>query len=68
MNPVYTIMESRYRWAILAGLSFLVTICGGIMMLAYGWSHVVVRVWLWLGIALTLGLLAFAGRDWWNEA
>ena len=64
MNPIYSIMESPHRWLILAGLVFLLAMLGAIAMLAYAWPHAVARVWLWIGIVVTLGFLIQAVRDW----
>lgn len=68
MNPVYTILESKQRWLILAGLSFTAGCVGAMMMLAFEWKHVVVSAWLYLGLALTLVFLVRAFVDWKRDA
>lgn len=64
MNPVYSIMESRHRWLILAGIAFLAGIFGAIEMLALVWPHMVARVWLLAFLALTVYFLVRAVLDW----
>lgn len=64
MNPVYSIMESRHRWLILAGIAFLAGLFGAIEMLALVWPHMVARVWLLAFLALSLYLLVRAVLDW----
>jgi fatty acid desaturase len=64
VNPIYSIMESPHRWLILAGLSILVACVGGMAMIAYGWPHTLVRVWLYAGLALTLFFLVEAFVQW----
>jgi len=68
MNPLYTILEHRYSWLILAGLSFTAGCVGAMMMLALTWSHEVARAWLYLSFVLTLyfGLRAFL--QWKSQA
>lgn len=50
MNPIYSIIEAPHRWLILAGLSLLVAIVGGIAMITLVWPHIIVRIWLILGL------------------
>lgn len=67
MNPVYSILESKYRWLILAGLSFTSGCVGAMMMLAFTWQHPVALVWLYLGLLLTVGFLVRAFQEWKSE-
>ncbi len=67
MNPLYTVMESRHRWSILAGLSFGAGCLIAMMMLAYGWPHWLARLWLLTGIVVSLYCLA-RGFVWWKQA
>lgn len=67
MNPLYTVMESRHRWSILAGLSFGAGCLIAMMMLAYGWAHWLARLWLLAGIVVALYCLA-RGFVWWKQA
>jgi hypothetical protein len=61
VNPLYAILEHRYSWLILAGLSFTAGCVGAMMMLAFTWSHDLARAWLYLSFVLTIyfGLRAF---------
>jgi hypothetical protein len=68
MNPVYTILESRHSWLILAGLSFTAGCVGAMMMLAFTWRHEVVLAWLYLGLALTLFFCFRAFVEWKKDA
>jgi hypothetical protein len=68
MNPVYSILESKYRWLILAGISFTAGCVGAMMMLALAWSHGVARVWLYLGLVLTVFFCVRAFLDWKSAA
>jgi len=63
-NPVYALMESPYRWLILAGISFVACLLGTMMMLAYTWPHSLARGWLYLTILLTAYFLVQALLDW----
>jgi fatty acid desaturase len=67
MNPIYSIMESRHRWQILAGLSFLAGCVGGMAMLVYAWPYTLARIWVFAGLALTLFFLAEAFLQWKRE-
>jgi len=67
VNPLYTVMESRHRWSILAGLSFGAGCLIAMMMLAYGWPHWLARLWLLTGIVVSLYCLA-RGFVWWKQA
>ena len=58
MNPFYSIMESPHRWWTLAGLSFGAACIGAIVMLNYGWSHLLCQLWFYAGAVLTLVFLA----------
>lgn len=60
MNPLYSIMESRYRWVILAGISLTAATVGAIMMLAWGWSHGLARLWFYAGALATAYFLVRA--------
>lgn len=64
MNPVYSIMEHRHRWFILAGISFLVGIVGAIAMLAYVVPHPVARAWLILWLVITAAFLVLKFLEW----
>lgn len=68
MNPVYSILESRYRWLILAGLSFTAGCVGAMMMLAFTWKHEIALVWLYLGLLLTIFFCGRAFLDWKSDA
>jgi hypothetical protein len=68
MNPVYTILESRHSWLILAGLSFTAGCVGAMMMLAFTWRHEVVLAWLYLGLLLTVFFCARALVEWKRDA
>lgn len=57
MNPLYTIMESRYSWLILAGITLTVACLGAIMMMVYAWPHIVALVWFYAGLIITIGFL-----------
>lgn len=61
MNPLYTILESKYRWLSLAGICFTAGCVGAMMMLALTWKHGVALAWLYLGLLATLffGIRAF---------
>ena len=50
MNPIYAVIESPYRWLILAGIAFLVGTFGAMAMLAYAWPHTIDRIWLVAGL------------------
>lgn len=67
MNPLYTVMESRHRWSILAGLSFGAACLIAMMMLAYGWAHWLARLLLLAGIVVALYCLA-RGFLLWKQA
>jgi len=67
VNPLYTVMESRHRWSILAGLSFGAGCLIAMMVLAYGWAHWLARLWLLAGIVVALYCLA-RGFLWWKQA
>lgn len=64
MNAVYGILESKYRWLSLAGISFTAGCVGVMMMLALVWSHAVALVWLYLGLLLTLYFCVRAFLEW----
>jgi hypothetical protein len=64
VNPIYAIMESPYRWLILAGLSFLAALLGTMVMLSQGWSHWLERVWFLAALALALYFLVQALLEW----
>jgi hypothetical protein len=68
VNPVYSILESRYRWLILSGLSFTAGCVGAMMMLAFTWKHGVALVWLYLGLLLTIFFCVRAFLQWKSEA
>lgn len=67
MNIPYAILESRHRWLILAGLSFLAGILGAIAMLAFDWPHPLAEAWLYAALAATAALLLTAFVQWKNE-
>lgn len=64
MNPFYAISESPHRWPILAGLTFVVALFGTMMMFAYDAPHALAKVWLYLGVAVTLAFLWLAFAQW----
>jgi fatty acid desaturase len=64
MNTYYSIMESRHRWLILAAIAFAAASVGAIVMLAYGWSHTLVRVWFYAGALVTVYFLVQAFLHW----
>jgi hypothetical protein len=64
MNPIYTIMESPYRWRLLAGISFCLGLLGALMMIAYGWSHTLIQIWFWAGTVVALGCLGRGFYEW----
>ncbi len=64
MSPVYSILESKQRWLILAGLSFVAGCVGAMMILAFAWSHAIALVWLYLGLILALAFCVRAFLDW----
>jgi len=64
MNAVYTILESKYRWLKLAGMSFTAGCVGAMMMLALTWRHEVALVWLYLGIVLAIYFCVRAFLEW----
>ena len=66
MSPYYAIIESRYRWLILAGLSFGAAFLGAIMMLAWNWPHAFIQVWFYVGAGLTAVFLVQWVRAWWS--
>jgi hypothetical protein len=68
VNPLYSILESRYRWLILAGLSFTAGCVGAMWMLALDWSHEIILVWLYLGLVLAIGFCVRAFIDWKSAA
>jgi hypothetical protein len=68
VNSVYAILESKYRWLTLAGLSFTAGCVGAIIMLAFTWRHEVALVWLYLGLLLTVFFCARAFLDWKSAA
>ena len=68
MNPVYSILESKYRWLILAGLSFTAGCVGAMMILAFEWAHPVALVWLYAGLIATVVFCAQAFLDWKRQA
>jgi hypothetical protein len=68
MNPLYTILEHRYRWLILAGLSFTAGCVSAIMMFALIWNHEVIRIWLYVGFVLTIYFVVRAFLQWKEEA
>lgn len=64
MNPVYSVLESEYRWLILAGLSFGAGFVGAIAMLAFIWPHTLARIWFYAGFVLGLYFLIRAFLEW----
>lgn len=64
MNPVYALMESRYRWLILAAFAFGAGVIGAIAMLVYAWPYWLARAWFYLGFIITIGCLIQAFRTW----
>lgn len=64
MNPIYTVMESSHRWSILAAISFGLGCIGAMWMLALGWAHPVVLVWLLAGIVGALYFLVRGFLQW----
>lgn len=68
MNPLYTVLESRHRWSILAGLSFGAGCLIAMMMLAYGWAHWLARLSLLAGIVVALYCLARGFLVWKHAA
>jgi len=64
VNPLYTVMESRHRWSILAGLSFSAGCLIAMMTLAYGWAHWLARLSLLAGIVVALYCLARGFLRW----
>ena len=64
MNPVYSILESKYRWLILAGLSFTAGCVGAMMVLAFQWAHPVALVWLYAGLLASVYFGARAFLEW----
>jgi hypothetical protein len=57
-------MESPYRWLILAGLAFGAGCIGAMAMIAYGWPHLLPRLWLVAGLVLTAAFLVLALLQW----
>jgi hypothetical protein len=68
MNALYSILESKYRWLSLAGISFTAGCVGAMMMLALAWSHGVALAWLYLGLLLTLYFCVRAFLEWKSAA
>lgn len=68
MNAVYVILESKYRWLSLAGISFIAGCVGAMMMLALAWRHEVALVWLYLGLFLTIYFCVRAFLEWKADA
>ncbi len=68
MNAVYAILESKYRWLSLAGISFTAGCVGAMMMLALTWRHEVALVWLYLGILLSIYFCVRAFLAWKADA
>jgi hypothetical protein len=64
MNPIYAVMESQYRWLILAGIAFIIGTFGAMAMLAYAWPHALDRIWLLAGLLVSVMFLCLAARDW----
>lgn len=64
MNPIYSIMESPYRWLILAGITSLAALVGTMAILAYGWSHTFARGWLYTTLVVTVYFLVRAFIFW----
>ena len=54
MIVVYAILESPHRWSILAGISLGAGILGAVIIIAYGWSHWLARIWFLAGLAIAL--------------
>jgi hypothetical protein len=67
VNPIYAVMESPYRWLILAGIAFLVGTFGAMAMLAYAWPHTIDRIWLLAGLLATIVFLVLAAREWMQD-
>ncbi|HEY8686697.1 MAG TPA: hypothetical protein VIO57_13930 [Chloroflexota bacterium] len=68
MNAVYAILESKYRWLSLAGISFTAGCVGAMMMLAFEWRHEVALVSLYLGLLLTVFFGVRAFLEWKSAA
>jgi hypothetical protein len=66
-NLRYAVTESPHMWSILAGISGLATLIGTMAIIIYDWSHVLARVYFYLGLALTLCFLVMALLDWKNQ-
>ena len=64
MNPIYTIMESRQRWLILAGIALTIGSVGAIAIITYNWSHWLARAWFYAGALATLIFLGLAIHQW----
>jgi putative Ca2+/H+ antiporter (TMEM165/GDT1 family) len=64
---MYAIMESRYRWTILAGIAFGLAVVGAMAMLMHQWSHIFVKVWFYVGLAATVYFMVRAFVDWKTE-
>jgi hypothetical protein len=67
MNPMYSILESPYRWSICAGLAFLCACFGAMFMLAFRWPHILAQVWLALWFVATVVFLVLAVIHWKQE-
>jgi fatty acid desaturase len=63
-NFWYSIRESPQMWLILAGISGLLTLVGTIAFIAYGWSHILAKLYLYVGLAVVLVCLIMALLDW----
>jgi len=64
LNLWYRLMERRHRWFILATIVFGVACLGAMMMIAYGWDHVIERIWFYALMAGVLYLLVQGIAEW----
>lgn len=61
---MYSVLESPYRWPILAGLAFLTGVVGCMVMFAYDWPHPIEVVWLLAGVVLSAIFLLQLLLEW----
>jgi hypothetical protein len=64
LTPIYSILESPYRWNILASASFVTGVVGAVVIITYNWSHWFGRVWFLFWLAASLLCVARLVIEW----
>jgi hypothetical protein len=63
-NLRYAISESPHQWSILAGITAVATLVGTMAIIIYDWSHVLAKMYFYVGLALAVSFLVLALIDW----